>query len=76
MQEKTTQTDLSERLQSYRNQLRQDPTFRELVDRFPRSRLKPWHPRAEGDQDKLHVYQSGLVDGEERLMSFLLGHDR
>ena len=68
--------DLSPQLKSVLSSLREDPMFLELVSKLPRSRLKPWRPREDKiDQEKRFIYESGLVDGEARLVALLLGHD-
>lgn len=65
--------DLSETQRITLANLRQQPQFQALMRELPRTSLRPWvAARSSDEQEKAYIYQSGIIEGEKRLIALLL----
>ena len=56
-------------------QLRQAPGFQELLREYPRARLRPYRQgQALEEAQTAYLYNSGIAEGERRVLEWLSGH--
>ena len=69
--------NLSEPLKRYLMELRADPSFREILRSLQRQRLTPWRRAGASEEEKHHawIYETGVFDGQSKLVVDLLGDD-
>jgi len=65
--------DLSVPLRVALVNLRQNPALREILTEIPKTSLHPYSlNKPSADQHEKYIYNSGIIEGEQRIINFLL----
>lgn len=64
--------DLSEKDRALLSQLRSNPDFKALLMALRRTSLRPWVNRGHSDKEKMWIYESGMIAGEQHVIDALL----